>query len=172
MKKSITAIVVVVVLALAGATYWYFRNTNENGDLALHGNVDIRQIALAFDGSGRVLEMHVDEGDSVKAGTVLGVLDTRTLELQAEQAQAQIEVQRQNLARLHNGSRQRKSPRPAASWLLPRPMRRARVKTWLACKALRLKRKAAGSAPRTWTGLAATSRSPKPQWPNSKTRYA
>lgn len=105
MKKSITAIVVVVVLALAGATYWYFRNTNENGDLALHGNVDIRQIALAFDGSGRVLEMHVDEGDSVKAGTVLGVLDTRTLELQAEQAQAQIEVQRQNLARLHNGSR-------------------------------------------------------------------
>jgi len=105
MKKSITAIAIVVVLALAGATWWYFHDTNENDELVLHGNVDIRQISLAFDGSGRVLELRVDEGDSVKAGTVLGVLDTRTLELQAEQAQAQIEVQRQNLARLHNGSR-------------------------------------------------------------------
>ena len=36
---------------------------------------------------------------------MLAVLDTRTLALQAEQARAQIEVQRQNLLRLRNGAR-------------------------------------------------------------------
>ncbi|CAM3815955.1 efflux RND transporter periplasmic adaptor subunit [Bordetella tumulicola] len=105
MKKTLIVVVVVVVLAVVGGAWWYFRDTDANGKLSLHGNVDIRQISLAFDGSGRVVELHADEGDRVKAGAVLGVLDTRTLALQAEQARAQIEVQRQNLARLHNGSR-------------------------------------------------------------------
>lgn len=71
----------------------------------LHGNVDIRQIALAFDGSGRVAELRVEEGGRVHAGDVLAVLDTRTLALQAEQAQAQIGVQQQALQRLRNGAR-------------------------------------------------------------------
>ncbi|MFT3756769.1 MAG: efflux RND transporter periplasmic adaptor subunit [Pseudoxanthomonas sp.] len=73
--------------------------------LVLHGNVDIRQVSLAFDGSGRVAEMKADEGDAVKAGQVLATLDVKTLALQAEQAQAQIGVQQQNLLRLKNGSR-------------------------------------------------------------------
>jgi HlyD family secretion protein len=60
---------------------------------------------LAFDGSGRVAELRVEEGDRVNAGVVLGVLDTRTLALQAEQAQAQIGVQQQTLQRLRNGAR-------------------------------------------------------------------
>ncbi len=62
-------------------------------------------MSLAFDGTGRVLELRVDEGDRVKSGSVLGVLDTRTLALQARQARAQIDVQQQNLLRLRNGSR-------------------------------------------------------------------
>jgi len=41
----------------------------------------------------------------VNAGVVLGVLDTRTLALQAEQAQAQIGVRQQTLQRLRNGAR-------------------------------------------------------------------
>jgi HlyD family secretion protein len=49
--------------------------------------------------------LKVDEGDKVVAGQVIGLLDTRTLELQAEQAEAQAEVQKQMLLRLQNGSR-------------------------------------------------------------------
>ena len=71
-----------------------------DGALTLYGNVDIRQIALAFEGSGRVLEMAVDEGARVQAGQTLAVLDTRTLALQAAQARAQIEAQRQSLRKL------------------------------------------------------------------------
>lgn len=104
--KKLPIALVVVALALVAAGAWWFKSRPGNGNaLVLYGNVDIRQISLAFEGSGRVTELRVDEGDRVKAGDVLGRLDTRTLALQAEQAQAQIGVQQQTLTRLRNGSR-------------------------------------------------------------------
>lgn len=105
MKKPLIALALLIVLAL-GAWAWMHQRTKGHTDtLVLYGNVDIRQVALAFDGSGRVAEMKVDEGDLVKAGQVLATLDTQTLALQAKQAQAQINVQQQNLLRLKNGAR-------------------------------------------------------------------
>lgn len=105
MKKPLIALALLIVLAL-GAWAWVHQRTKGHTDtLVLYGNVDIRQVALAFDGSGRVAEMKADEGDIVKAGQVLATLDTQTLALQAKQAQAQINVQQQNLLRLKNGAR-------------------------------------------------------------------
>jgi HlyD family secretion protein len=104
-KKPVLVAVVLLVLLAAGWLWWHGRRPAAPDELVLYGNVDIRQVALAFEGSGRVEAVRAEEGDSVKAGTVLAVLDTRTLALQAEQAKAQIEVQRQNLLRLRNGTR-------------------------------------------------------------------
>lgn len=105
MKKALAAALLLVVLA-AGAWYgWSHRDKAAAGELTLYGNVDIRQVSLAFDGTGRIAELRAEEGDSVKAGQVIGLLDIRTLEIQARQAQAQVEVQRQTLLRLRNGSR-------------------------------------------------------------------
>lgn len=105
MKKPLISIALLIVLALGAWAWLQQRDQSHDGALVLYGNVDIRQVALAFDGSGRVAEMQVDEGDAVQAGQVLATLDTQTLALQAEQAQAQIGVQQQNLLRLKNGSR-------------------------------------------------------------------
>ena len=106
MKKPLVVVAVLVVLLLIGGlVWWHGRGKGSANELVLYGNVDIRQVSLAFEGSGRVAALRADEGDSVRAGTVLAVLDTRTLALQAEQARAQIEVQRQNLLRLRNGAR-------------------------------------------------------------------
>lgn len=105
MKKPLIALGLLVVLALGAWAWMHQRDKDHDSALVLYGNVDIRQIALAFDGSGRVGELRAEEGDRVKAGAVLGVLDTRTLALQAKQAQAQIEVQQQSLRRLRAGSR-------------------------------------------------------------------
>lgn len=73
--------------------------------LILQGNVDVRQVALAFDENGRISEMLADEGQQVKQGEVIGRLDTETLRLQAAEIDAQIEVQRQNVLRMANGTR-------------------------------------------------------------------
>ncbi|MXS81497.1 biotin/lipoyl-binding protein, partial [Nitrosomonas sp. GH22] len=105
MKKPLIAFGLIVVLALGAWAWMQQRDKGHDGTLVLYGNVDIRQVSLAFDGSGRVADMKVDEGDAVKTGQVLATLDTRTLALQAEQAQAQIGVQQQNLLRLKNGAR-------------------------------------------------------------------
>lgn len=106
MKKSVLVVVAAaVVLAALFAWWWSGRDKQAEGALLLQGNVDIRQVSLAFDGSGRVQEVRVEEGDQVKAGEVLATLDTRTLQLQADQAKAQIETHRQTVARLRNGAR-------------------------------------------------------------------
>ena len=86
--------------------------------------MDIRQISLAFDGNGRVQELRAEEGDRVRAGAVLAVLDTRTLALQADQARAQMDAQQQTLLRLRNGSRPEEIARRAAGSSPRRPTRR------------------------------------------------
>lgn len=105
MKKQPIALAVIAIAFVATGIWWFMGQRSHVQALTLYGNVDIRQISLAFEGSGRVTELRVNEGDHVKAGDLLGVLDTRTLALQADQAQAQVAVQQQTLARLRNGSR-------------------------------------------------------------------
>lgn len=105
MKKALIALVVIAIAAAAGWYWWSHRDAGNTNELTLQGNVDIRQVSLAFDGSGRIAELRAEEGDSVKAGQVIGLLDTSTLELQAQQAESQVEAQKQALLKLRNGSR-------------------------------------------------------------------
>jgi len=103
--KKVLAGGVLVAVVLAGAAWYVLRPAPAQDGLTLYGNVDIRQVVLAFDGSDGVARMQVEEGDRVKAGDVLAVLDDRSLRLQEVQARARIAVQEQALLRLRNGTR-------------------------------------------------------------------
>lgn len=104
-KRRIVVAILLAVAVVTLASWSFFRQESDKNTLELFGNVDIRQVSLAFNGSERVAEMRVREGDRVEAGQVLATLDTRTLVLQIAQAQAAIEVQGQVLLRLRNGTR-------------------------------------------------------------------
>lgn len=106
MKKPVIGIgLVSVALAAGGGLWWTHRPAGGNGALTLHGNVELRQVSLAFDGSGRVAALHAEEGQRVAAGTVLAVLDTRALALRLDRARAQAQAQEQALLKLRGGSR-------------------------------------------------------------------
>lgn len=106
MNKKVIAIVL-VILALVIISFWawkYNKNQKEN-DLTLYGNVDIRQVSLAFEQSGRIEKLLVQEGNKVKAGQVLATLNTNSLEIQAKQAQAQLKAQQEAIVKQQVGAR-------------------------------------------------------------------
>jgi HlyD family secretion protein len=103
--KKILVPVLILGAVVAVLILQPWRTTEASDEIVLYGNVDLRQVALAFKGSERVQEMRVEEGDSVVPGQVLAVLDTTMLTLRIRQAQAQVRVQQEGLNRLRSGSR-------------------------------------------------------------------
>jgi HlyD family secretion protein len=95
----------IAVGAAGGATWWFNYRKPPSNELALYGNVDLRQVELPFNDNERIAAVNVQEGDHVKRGQVLAELDTGRLLPQVNQAQAQVAAQRQVVERLHNGSR-------------------------------------------------------------------
>lgn len=106
MKRSVPVLAVVMLAAGGGALWWYQRDHQPAAqDLTLYGNVDIRQVQLAFNASERIEEMRVTEGTPVTKGQLLATLSTQKLEQNVRLREAQAEAQRQQLARLQAGSR-------------------------------------------------------------------
>jgi len=104
-KKPFIAAAVILVAGGAALAWWLHRAPAPRNELTLYGNVDLRQVSLAFNGSERIARLAVEEGDHVKAGQVLGELDVKSLQLRADQARAQIGVSQQALDRLQAGNR-------------------------------------------------------------------
>jgi len=104
MKKGL---IILALAVLAGAGVWYMMEHEKNvsGEIRLYGNMDIRQISLAFEYGGRLTEMAVEEGRQVKKGHVLARVDTRELELEKKRLLAKIGMCEQTLLKLENGNR-------------------------------------------------------------------
>lgn len=102
-------------LAVAAAFTWKPWSQPTSDHLTLYGNVDIRQVDMAFQAIGRVQELRFEEGDSVKAGDTLAVLDPDTYRDLADLARARVEAQRIALQRLQTGSRPEEIAREKAS---------------------------------------------------------
>jgi HlyD family secretion protein len=102
-------VIVLVVLAAIAAGFWLGRigrNTGSSqGRLVLYGNIDLRQVDLAFNNSERIAEVLVQEGAKVAHGQVLARLDTSRLKPQTAMAEAEMQAQQAVVEKLHRGSR-------------------------------------------------------------------
>jgi len=105
-KKVIAVVLVVIAVVIISFWVWKYNNKNQKDNvLTLYGNVDIRQVSLAFEQSGRIEKLLVQEGDKVKAGQVLAALNTNALHIQAKQAQAQLKAQQEAIVKQDVGAR-------------------------------------------------------------------
>ncbi len=102
-------IAVAVLIVLVGGWFYFQHEQREKEqsarELRLSGNVDIREVSLAFRGSDRLGELLVAEGDSVKKGQVLARLETKELRLTMAKTRAEIQAQESVVELLRNGTR-------------------------------------------------------------------
>ena len=117
--KRIAIVVAVLVLALVlgRLILWPRLNPTAGGTdtaLTLYGNVEIRQVDLAFRVAGRLDAVNFEEGDTVSAGDLVAVLDSAPLRDAATQARAEASVRQAELARLKAGSRSQEIDRARA----------------------------------------------------------
>ena len=88
MKKKI---LILLILAICGTlVFLYLKNRKENNELTLYGNIEIRQVDLSFQVSGKIEKMFKEEGDTVKQGDLLAVLDNRDYISNLEKAEADV----------------------------------------------------------------------------------
>lgn len=104
-RRSIVAALIVLAAAGATAAWWLGGRNSPAAELVLYGNVDLRQVSLAFHDSERIARVLVQEGDYVHEGQILAKLDTSRIEPQVAAAEAAVAAQHAVVEKLHNGSR-------------------------------------------------------------------
>lgn len=103
-------VVPILVLLLAMAGYFGYRryasaNQADADSLHLSGNIEVTEAEISFKIPGRVEQRFVDEGDSIKQGQPVAVLDSLELRNEVSMRRAEVAAAEQALAELVHGSR-------------------------------------------------------------------
>ena len=89
-SKKVAPFIAVAALAIVGLVVWrlFFVPSTPPSVVELTGRVEGDDSAVAAKVAGRILEIRVREGDDMKAGDVIAVLDDRQVQSRHDQAQA------------------------------------------------------------------------------------
>lgn len=106
-RKRIAILVGVIGLVVAAIATNGFGLLGTSGDepLVLYGNVDVREVEMAFRVPGRIDAIAVEEGEKVARGALLATLDTASIEARTGEAEAAVAQARAQLAKLRSGNR-------------------------------------------------------------------
>lgn len=94
-KRIVVALIILVIVGVLAAGYWYYflRGWVSTDDAF----VDCDQVTISSKILDRLAQLTVDEGDTVKQGQLLVLLDSTDLKAQEAQAQASLDYIRQNV---------------------------------------------------------------------------
>ncbi|HQX54554.1 MAG TPA: efflux RND transporter periplasmic adaptor subunit [Pyrinomonadaceae bacterium] len=101
-KKGFRIVAVLLLLGLVGVSIWYFilRHPPIPSNLIeVSGRIETDDARVSSKTSGRIREINVSEGSSVKAGQVIAVLDDAQLVAREEQAQAIVDQSETRITR-------------------------------------------------------------------------
>jgi HlyD family secretion protein len=115
-KWLIRAAAVLLVVAVAGVAWQkYGARDDESGLVRANGRVEAVEIDVAARSPARVKEILVREGEFVRAGQIVALMDTDVLDPQRRQAEAQFQQARSAVATAQSQLAQRESDK-AAAW--------------------------------------------------------
>jgi len=93
MNKKKIVILAVVIVAAAFIIHAVRQKSARDGDtIRVSGNIEATDVEVSFKTAGRVQERPVSEGQRVKAGDVVALLDSTELKQLADQAEAAVAV--------------------------------------------------------------------------------
>jgi len=100
-------IAILILIGAIGLLGWWFllRDQEDDSVLRLYGNVDIREVEMAFRQPGRLTQMMFDEGDEVNAGEIMAQLDALPYHDKLTAAQAKLQAAQAELDKLRSGNR-------------------------------------------------------------------
>ncbi|QOY86550.1 HlyD family efflux transporter periplasmic adaptor subunit [Paludibaculum fermentans] len=102
MDKKKVIIPVILVVAAGGALAWRATHPGEDPNvIRISGNIELTQVDLSFKMPGRMVELNVDEGDTVKPGQVVARTDTNELKQQLNREMAGVDSAQSALTQLH-----------------------------------------------------------------------
>jgi multidrug resistance efflux pump len=84
-------------LLTVGSLIWYLITVPRSGDLQMIGTVDANEVVVSSKIPGRIQTLTVQEGDTVKAGQVIAVIESQDLEAALQAAQASATSQKSKL---------------------------------------------------------------------------
>ena len=99
MKKYIGLLVIAVLILLVIFV------VKSNNQMIVQGEIDTKTVDLSSKITGRVKEIKVQKGDTVKKGDILVILDTPDIEAKSAQADAAIELAQSKELEVYNGAR-------------------------------------------------------------------
>lgn len=124
MKRMIPIVILLILVALVGAGWWYFTTNPAAWDqllteleiqtaaaeeaLSASGFIEAEEFSLTAEVSSRISQLLADEGDEVETDDTLVILDGALAQAQLREAQAAVQIAQAALAQVKAG------PRPEA----------------------------------------------------------
>lgn len=99
-KKIILIIFFIAASGIAGLVWYKRLNDTSSRKIAISGNIELTEVNIAFKTTGKLIELFVKEGDSVKKGMVLARLEKEQLLHQRDRASAVLASAESVLAQL------------------------------------------------------------------------
>ena len=91
MKKKIIALVLIILIAGLCIFFYKANKKDTSNELTLFGNIEIRQVDLSFQVSGLVSKLLKEEGDTVKKGELVAVMDESDYDANFKRAAAEVD---------------------------------------------------------------------------------
>ena len=97
---------IILGLLTVGSLIWYFVTVRPSGDLQLIGTVDANDVVVSSKIPGRIQTLAVEEGQDVKAGQLIAVIESEDLQAAREAAEATASSQKFKLGETVESERQ------------------------------------------------------------------